>query len=233
MTTGNDRPAHPCARSCECWPVKLDSPQCSRFLLAWGPCTHIECAHPGAGQGGYSLRPSFGRGRTKPADRWRSTRVRRASRLAAAPMHPQRRKDPVRSGRKTPSRLDIHLGAELDDSIDRQVMACGRRGGVAAHASRSRPRVTTAPRTCRSRRWSSSRQASNYRLTAGRFVRPTSAGGRQCPFAVVSSGRSTGLRCRQASSGRFRDFDFANGRQPASAVPCKPVVGEAIFWQLG
>ena len=55
------------------------------------------------------------------------------------------------------------------------------------------------------------------------------ARGRQCPFDVVRSGRSTGLWYRQASSGRFRDFDPANGRRPASAVPRKPVGGDAVL----
>ena len=57
--------------------------------------------------------------------------------------------------------------------------------------------------------------------------------GRQRPFDVVSSGRSTGLWHRQASIGCFRDFDPANGRRPTSAVPRKPVGGDAIFRPIG
>ena len=53
--------------------------------------------------------------------------------------------------------------------------------------------------------------------------------GRLRPFDVGSSGRSTGLWHRQASSGCFRDLDPANGRRPTSAVPRKPVGGDAIF----
>ena len=58
---------------------------------------------------------------------------------------------------------------------------------------------------------------------------PPAARGRLRPFDVVSSGRSTDLWQRQPSRGCFRDFDRANGRRPTSAVPRKPVGGDAIF----
>jgi hypothetical protein len=72
------------------------------------------------------------------------------------------------------------------------------------------------------------------RRPAGSFVaarsgQRMSVQGRLRPFDVVSSGRSTSLWHRQASSGCFRDFDPANGRRPTSEVPRKPVVGGAIF----
>ena len=72
-------------------------------------------------------------------------------------------------------------------------------------------------------------QRLSVRCRASSSEQRTSQKGRLRPFDVVSSGRSTSLWHRQASSGCFRDFDPANGRRPTSAVPRKPVVGGAIF----
>ncbi len=93
-------------------------------------------------------------------------------------------------------------------------------GDVAAgvHATAGHPNdvATTAP--------------ANDCFTAGNIGSRMTGLGRQCPFDVVSSGRSAGLWHRQASNSCFRDFDPANGRRPMSAVPCKPVGGDAILW---
>ena len=108
--------------------------------------------------------------------------------------------------------------------------ARGGKSMTAADNAAGRTTAASLPCCLTSRRIKCVEEALVYVGFAARIsVSRVAATGRQCPFAVVSSGRSTGLWHRQASSGCFRDFDPANGRRPMSAVPRKPVGGDAIF----
>ena len=125
-------------------------------------------------------------------------------------------------GRASP--IKAHRRGQLVGQRSRSTNTCRRSG-----PPQGQPQPRGASQSCAHMAAGAKRCGRKDCFPAARSAKRTSAPGRQCQFDVVSSGRSTGLWRRQASSGCFRDFDPANGRRPTSAVPRKPVSGDAIF----